>query len=355
MQSGEGGLSHGLSRRALDRILWRVPRTRDGRLRLLASLALPGRPAGPFRYRGTRSDDPNDLIPHEDRRDLRGLHVFCAWLNHTDAKSINSLDILVEEDCRRFVRHYLIDFGAAFGSDSDMLKNPRYGHAFILPDGGEVWRGILNLGLVAVPWERARYPKLRAVGRFGAEAFDPETWVPNYPNPAFARRQPEDEYWAAKIVMAFSDAEIRAIVDTGQFSDPRAAAWIAETLIARRDIVGRAYFTKVPALDRFRVERFRVERFRVEDEALRFDDLAVTHGFVQPRQYEIAWFRFDNATRELTLLPGETEARIPKAGPGGYVAARLRVPDQPEKAVLVYLRRSGQGFEVVGVERISSV
>ena len=55
-------------------------------------------------------------MPHEDRRELRGYGVFAAWLNHVDAKAINSLDMLVTENGRSFVRHNLIDFGSALGS-----------------------------------------------------------------------------------------------------------------------------------------------------------------------------------------------------------------------------------------------
>ena len=29
---------------------------------------------------------------------LRGLRVFAAWVNHNDSKSLNSLDMLVEEE-----------------------------------------------------------------------------------------------------------------------------------------------------------------------------------------------------------------------------------------------------------------
>jgi hypothetical protein len=33
---------------------------------------------GPYQVYGVRSDDPNDIVPHEHRRDLRGLSVFSA-------------------------------------------------------------------------------------------------------------------------------------------------------------------------------------------------------------------------------------------------------------------------------------
>ena len=75
-----------------------------------------GQAGRPRALRRTRPDDPNDLVPHEDRRELRAYGVFAAWLNHVDAKAINSLDMLVTENGRSFVRHYLVDFGSALGS-----------------------------------------------------------------------------------------------------------------------------------------------------------------------------------------------------------------------------------------------
>jgi len=81
-----------------------IPHYEGGAFRLLASLAVRGKPIGPLRYHGTRSDDPNDIVPHENRRDLRGLFVIAAWLNHTDAKANNSLDTLIEEEGVRYVR-----------------------------------------------------------------------------------------------------------------------------------------------------------------------------------------------------------------------------------------------------------
>src|SRR5438132_1127799 len=81
-----------------------------------------------------RRAGPDDTVPLEARRDLRGLDCFFAWLNPTDAQGGNPPNAVVEEDGIRFVRHYLIDFGAILGSDSDRAKDARFGHEFILPE-----------------------------------------------------------------------------------------------------------------------------------------------------------------------------------------------------------------------------
>ena len=69
-----------------------IARRPDGSLRALASRYVPGTVVGHFKYTGRRPDDPNDLFPHERRRELRGLRVVAAWLQHDDARAINSLD-----------------------------------------------------------------------------------------------------------------------------------------------------------------------------------------------------------------------------------------------------------------------
>ena len=48
-----------------------------------------------------------------------------------------------------------------------------------------------------------------------------------------------------KIVMSFTDDDIRAIVETAQYTDPLATEYMTKTLIARRDRIGRTYFAKV--------------------------------------------------------------------------------------------------------------
>ena len=84
----------------INAILERVARNADGTYRVVAGRLIPGKILGGFLYAGTRPDDPNDLVPHEHRRELRALRVFGAWTNLTDLKAANTLDALVTENGR---------------------------------------------------------------------------------------------------------------------------------------------------------------------------------------------------------------------------------------------------------------
>jgi hypothetical protein len=341
--SGEG--SREMTSHDVEEMVRRIPHYENGTFRIMASRAIEGESIGPFLYAGTRPDDPNDLVPHQDRRDLRGLRVFAAWLNNTDAKASNSLDVVVTAGGVRSIRHYLLDFGSALGSDGDAPKDPRLGHEYMLSTPGATIKQILGLGLVPESWERAHFPRLPAVGNFESELFDPETWKPDYPNPAFINHLPDDDYWAAKQVMAFTGDDIRAIVETARYSDNRSAEYMISTLAARRDKIGRAYFTKVLPLD----------HFRVEHEQLIFDDLAVQYGFHVPRSYAVRWSSFDNLQQKhVPILAGESghlPAKARESRVGSYFCAGIGVPGEPGKRVSVYLRKESAGYKVVGLDR----
>jgi hypothetical protein len=121
------GLPVRLTEAAVDRLMRLAARRADGRYRVIISRAVDGRPLGPFRYHGTRPDDPNDIYPHEHHRELRGLRAAAAWLNHDDSRSINSLDTVVESGGRARVRHHLIDFGSTLAPATSTCgsSNPR--------------------------------------------------------------------------------------------------------------------------------------------------------------------------------------------------------------------------------------
>jgi hypothetical protein len=330
----------------IDIFLRDVPAGPDGTYRAVATRvpATRNELLGPFQVWGTRSDDPNDVIPHEHRRDLRGLFVFYAWLNNSRAEAVKTQDIIVAEDGIDRIRHFLIDFTGSLGSaGQEGSKTAWSGHEALLPPFSEIRANLLGLGIFTRDWMRARYPtRLLDVGRFDGASFDPETWTTAYPIAPFENRLPDDTFWAARQVMAFTDAEIRAIVQTGQYG-PEAEDWITNSLIERRDRIGRAYFAKVLPLD----------RFRVADGRLQFEDLAVAHGFTPPRPYTIEWRGFDNAAnRELDLMGTgpDVPAGAQALAPGAYVAVRL-FADNPDMRVTTYLRRGAEGLEVVGIDR----
>ena len=330
------GRARAMTKTDLEELLWKAPRLESGKYRVTASLALEGSSLGPFRYYGTRSDDPNDIYPHEHHRELRGLHVFCAWLNHDDSRAINTLDTLVGGD-NPYVRHHLIDFGSTLGSASDRFNSAR--------EGGEYMFGwqhsavqLLSLGLVVPEWARAKYPRLLGVGRFEAARFDPEEWKPQYPNPAFNNRLADDEFWAAKQVVSFTDEELLAVVKTAQFSDPRSEEYVFETLCQRRDKIGIAYFTKVLPLDRFHIERG----------LLHWETLGSRYG-ISIGPLNIQWFRYDNRTAHSAPLGfnGET---VPKDVANGYIRAEITARARPGQSVNVFVRMRQGAPQVVGLE-----
>jgi hypothetical protein len=346
----ERGRNRPMEARDLDQVLDGVPRLPDGRYRAVASKFLAGRPLGPFRFYGTRSDDPNDVYPHEHRRELRGLSVFSAWLNHDDSRAVNTLDMVVERGGRRYIQHHLIDFGSTLGSGSVKPQAPRAGYEYIWEPRPALGR-ILSLGLWDRPWIRIPYPDFPSIGRFEAEHFRPESWKPEYPNPAFLNCLPEDAYWAAKIVMAFTDEEIRAIVSTGALTDPRAEEYLWRTLVQRRDKVGQYWLNRVSSIDRLQFDA---------SGDLRFEHSASRYGFSEPpKDYRAAWFHYDNLQDRRTALGQErflTEPRIAlpadvrPGSPDRYFMVRIQEADT-QRSVRVFLRASRSEVQIVGIER----
>jgi hypothetical protein len=341
------GKDHRLTASKLRQIFDRIPREGDGSIRLMASLSLPPKIAGPFRYAGVRSDDPNDLVPHQRRRDLRGLAVLFAWLNHTDAKGDNSMDTVEGTgESARFV-HHLLDFGDSFGSDSDIAKDPRHGQEYIiLPIA---WSRMYSFGLRPAAWETVHYPhEMKAVGNFTATAFDPFAWKANYPNRAFVEMTPLDGYWGAKRVMAFHDEQIRAIVEEGRFQDPKVVDYITRVLESRRDATGRAWFRQVLPL----------EGFRIVDDHLAFDDLAVQYGFSSPRPYQLSWFVWHNEAQQKEDASASENSVLPNTfkslAVGSYIGCRIALAHADKRSVTIYFRHEGDSWKLVGISRTTA-
>ena len=339
--------------RDLADLLKKAPQTPDGTYRVLASKALPGRPLGPFRYYGTRPDDPNDIFPHEHRRELRGLSVFAAWLNHDDSRSINTLDTLVTEGGRSLVRHHLIDFGSTLGSGSTQAQTTRAGNEFIW-EARPTFLTMLTLGFYVRPWVKVPYPDIPAVGRIESTYFRPENWKPEYPNPAFANARPDDRFWAARIISRFSEADIRAIVASARFSDPRATDYLSEVILARKAKILMTWLNGTNPVINVSLD---------ESGRLRFVNAAEQVGMGKAAErYTVAWSRFDNNSGTQTPVGAEqtvttTAAQAPRElldSPFVAVTIRGHDPDHPEweQPLIAFFRRAPDGsWSLVGLER----
>ena len=303
----EFGDEEPLTRSWLRRRLRRVPRLEDGRVRVTASRYLTGRPLGPFRYYGTRSDDPNDVIPHENRRELRGLRLFAAWTNHDDTRAQNTQDSYVEADGRRFVRHYLLDFGSTFGSGSVEQQLPNLSFHYWL-DFDEVKRNLGSFGLRTPKYRKVEwpdFPEYDSVGRWESTFYEPQEWRNDYPNPAFVRMTERDAFWAAKLIMRFTPEELAAIVDEGRFTDPVQAEYFLKVLIERQRKSARHYMNRLNPID----------EFEVTGGALRFANLSERYGFAEPgTTYRVQWSAYDNGAgvaRPIDAARDHTAPRIP--------------------------------------------
>jgi len=349
---GPDGRPRAITRDDLERLFSSVAGNEEGGYRAVASKGLSGEDLGPFRYYGTRPDDPNDIFPHEHRRELRGLRVFAAWLNHDDSRSINTRDFLVRRSGRAIVWHHLLDFGSTLGSGSTQAQKPRAGNEYMW-EARPTFVTMLTLGFYVRPWLKVEYPDIPAVGRIEADFFQPERWKPEYPNPAFDNVRPDDAFWAARRLAEISDDTIRAVVETGAYTDPRATEYLTGVLIKRRDkILARWLNLVLPVVD---------VALR-PDGRLTFRNISVEKGAATPpAEYRIRWARYDNAADSATFLDGEqvvtaTEAAAPSdVLDGSFVVAELRAehPGHPawSTPTRVYFRRQAAGWETVGIER----
>ncbi|MBT7311414.1 hypothetical protein HN843_06585, partial [bacterium] len=202
-----------------------------GMTRALVSKFLPGRPIGGFSYNGTRLDDPNDIIPHQNRRSLRAMRVFGAWINHIDQKKDNTLDIYTGDN---YVEHYLVDFDGCLGGFWASRHEKRIGFEYDF-DLGKLLTGLPSLGLIVQPYERLGEVAHPEIGLLEADLFNPATWKPNYANDYFANCSTADAFWAGTKLNKITDNMIRSAVTNGRFNSADASNAMTDILIKRRD------------------------------------------------------------------------------------------------------------------------
>jgi hypothetical protein len=345
----------------LARILRSSLRRKDGLYRSVVSQYLDGRPLGPWRYHGRRAGDRNDIVRHEERRELRGARLLAAWTDHVDQREGNTLAMWRQtEGGRGYVMHHLLDFGDCFGSvwGGSAQEAWRRGHEYWI-DPGRIIVDWLTLGSIERPWDRAALGSFGlTLGYYGVEDFDPEGWRPRYPNPAFSRMTEHDGAWMARNIARLGENLLEPMLDAADVPPPLRAE-LTRILIGRRRRILERYLRHLSPLADATVRHEGARSW------LCAVDLAVRAGVAHPRGYRA---RIVTDTGAQSTLPvrsttlDETCVLLPRAaGAADSNPQRVRVTldlassaAEPKPIHFQLSARRGQRFRVVGIERFGS-
>ena len=345
--------------KALDEMLAHSTK-RDGLVRLSASARIRGYGLGQFRYEGTRDDDPNDVIPHEDRRELRGMRVLAAWIDRHDAREANTFDSWLADaktgadSSPGHVIHYQLDMNETLGSlwAWDEISR-RLGQSYVV-DWGDTTADFFSLGSIARPWDTVAMTTGREIfGYFDVKHFDPDGWKNEYPNKAFSRMTERDGAWMARILAHFTPEMVATLAKMGDFTDPGNTAFLATTLQGRLDRLLERYLTKLSPIADLRMEN---------GSTLCGVDLAEWRGlrdparfFYRSRSHKSGWL---TVTRRpaggvcVTLPHVAADGGSRDDAPERYVS--IVIEDGVAKGPLVahlYDLGPSRGYRLVGIER----
>jgi len=332
-----------------------------GLLRVSASAWVPGYVTQQFRYEGTRSDDPNDVVPHQHRRELRASRLISAWLDHFDAREGNSLATWVTDvkggppdASPGHLVHLMMGTSAALGSswDWDPITR-RLGYSYVV-DWGDMAADFVTLGATTRVWETTqRAPGHEMFGYFNVQAFDPERWKNEYPNAAFSRMTERDAAWMARILAWFTPQMVRTLAEMAQFADPANTDYLESVLDGRLAKILERYLTRVSPIGGVHVEGTNV---------LCGVDLAEWRGLREPERFRYAarvprgpWLRVERrqGAQVCVSLPHvATDDGLRDDAPERYV--RVRIQDGVARGPLVahlYDLGPKRGYVLAGLER----
>ena len=339
----------------------------DGRVRASASLFLEGKPLGPWQYAGTRSDDLNDVIPHEHRRELRAGFVIASWVNHFDTRDQNTLAMWIPTaGGKGYVRHNIIDFGDSFGNLANLPNiSNRLGYSYYL-DFEHVFEDWLTFGFWVRPWDEGKFGKAGPVlGYYNVWNFEADEWQPGYPNPAFAKMREDDAAWMARIIAEFTPAHIQAAVRAGNIQNTVVRSELARILRGRQMKILRRWFRHQSPLTQPKFD------FTKNPPQICLKDLAVYSGISKRlnRRYSVRGWMAKPALKDLGKFPvwppksdagrvcGVLPTQIPGHDPSrpSYLMVDFTAKDEGQlepPLIRIHLYVVGKGkYRVVGIER----
>jgi hypothetical protein len=302
---------------------------------------------GPTPVRGTREDDPNDRVPHTERRTLRALELGLFWVGSTRLDPNALRDTYLGKPGKGHVQHWIAGLDDALGAAViDDERNARLGgegHTL----GADALRALvtLGLGLRHPPPLQTRWP---ALGDFDAQV-SPDDFTPQPPFEPFDRILPADAYWVAKRIAAVPDELLRRAVESAKMSDAASPARALAVLEARRRaILVSALRAVTPA-----------ELVDVTRAELTLRDEAIARGVEEASETEYFIELLDStgapaaASRRIAPQSATIVVPLPAQGPDYLVvrALALRKGKPAPRACELHVVRRGESARVVGVRR----
>jgi hypothetical protein len=319
----------------------------DGFYRLAAIAWPSGKDLGPAPETGRRTDDPNDVIDHEDRRSLRALTVLASWLALSGFGPWKTIDRYLGSPGEGHVVHYVAGLDAALGAGNVVRITdppPR------LPGGGSPFIRLLTLGLLRNPPPSITQVDVPAIGGL-ADRVDPGHFDLPVPYAPAERVQAADGYWAARRIAQLTPAHIALAVEAGKFSDGRARDMMQHALESRAQDMIRYWYSRVVPL---RLVSFIGPWLTMRDEAAALD-------LVSPNVTEYRLDFLDGeaniVTEPLFLHPAQDKLEV-ALPPAALEAAReylvVQITARRRRRWLprsfeVHIRPLGDGLAVVGL------
>jgi hypothetical protein len=343
----------------LDAVLGHCARRGD-LIRMQASAWIVGANLGGFPYQGTRADDANDVVPHEDRRELRAKRVVNAWIDRFDDRRGNTLDLWVParpgvaDGSPGHVEHYQMDTSEALGSEWNWNEiSRRLGYAYVF-DWGELATNFVTLGTRVNTWDTVQKVRGKELfAYFNVSDFVPDAWKDEYPIAAFSRMTERDAAWMARILARFTPETVRTIAGAAAFTDPADTTYLVDVLEGRLQKILERYLTRLSPITDVHLEG---------RDVLCGTDLAEWRALRRPTAFRYAarplggpWLDVERRPEAgvcVHLTHAASDGGSADDDPRRYVRVRLEDGVAPGPLVVhLYDLGPSRGFRVAGLER----
>ncbi len=342
----------------LEKVLGHCARRGD-LIRMQASAWLSGQNLGGYQYEGTRGDDPNDVIRHDDRRELRAKRLLDAWIDRFDDRRGNTIDMWIADRpgppdaSPGHVIHYQTDTSEALGSEWAWEPiSRRLGYSYVL-DWHDVTLDLLTAGARLETWDTVQKTAGKeSFAYFNVRDFVPDAWKNEYPIAAFDRMTERDGAWMARILAHFDSATVQVLARTARFTDRADTDYLEQVLEVRLRKILERYLTRLSSVADVHVE---------SGHLLCGTDLAEVRVLRDPATFRYSARRLGGGWLKVERrAAGGVCVELPSASPGGGAPddhpryARIRIEDGVARGPLVahlYDLGPTRGWMLAGVER----